>query len=38
MAPVDMGAAEPGMDADLGGSDAQAGLDELNTLGGGPEV
>ena len=37
MAPVDMGAAEPGMDADLGGSDAQAGLDELNTLGG-PEV
>ena len=38
MAPVDMGAAEPGLDADLGGSDAQAGMDELNTLGGGPEV
>ena len=33
-----MGAAEPGAAADLGGGDNQAGLDELNTLGGGPEV
>ena len=38
IAPVDMGAAEPGAAADLGGGDNQAGLDELNTLGGGPEV
>ena len=38
ISPVDMGAAEPGAAADLGGGDNQAGLDELNTLGGGPEV
>ena len=37
MAPIDMGAAEPGLGGDIpGGNDA--GLDELNTLGGGPEV
>ena len=38
ISPVDMGAAEPGAAADLGGGDNQAGLDELNTLGGGPEA
>ena len=38
IAPVDMGTADPGAGADLGGGDSQAGLDELNTLGGGPEV
>ena len=37
VAPVDMGAAEPGLGGDLPG-DSEAGLDELNTLGGGPEV
>ncbi len=37
MAPIDMGAAEPGLGGDMAGGN-EAGLDELNTLGGGPEV
>ena len=32
-----MGAAEPGLGGDMAGGN-EAGLDELNTLGGGPEV
>ena len=36
MAPIDMGAAEPGLGEMPDGGDA--GMDELNTLGGGPEV
>ena len=36
MAPIDMGAAEPGLGGDMAGGN-EAGLDELNTLGG-PEV
>ena len=37
MSPIDMGAAEPGLGGDMAGGN-EAGLDELNTLGGGPEV
>ena len=37
MAPIDMGAAEPGLGGDMPGGN-EAGLDELNTLGGGPEA
>ena len=36
MSPIDMGAAEPGLGEMPDGN--QAGMDELNTLGGGPEV
>ena len=37
MSPIDMGAAEPGLGGDMPGGN-EAGLDELNTLGGGPEA